>query len=127
MIGTLLEVVASGLVLLGLTLATIGLYGLLRMPDIFHQLHPAGLISGISVILVLLGSLATGNAAIITSAIMVIAFVLVTAPLSGHAIAEAALHRTRQLEAPREPLAPDAEPGATPMGSTASELDLEGR
>ena len=27
---------------LGLLLATIGLYGLLRMPDIFHQLHPPG-------------------------------------------------------------------------------------
>lgn len=125
MIGTLLEILAGVLMLLGLTLATIGLYGLLRMPDIFHQLHPAGLISGISVILVLLASLATGNAEIITSAVMVIAFVLVTAPLSGHAIAEAALHRSRLLEAPSA--VPDAEPGATPTGSAVPEVDLEGR
>lgn len=121
MIGTLLEVVASVLMLLGLALATIGLYGLLRMPDIFHQLHPAGLISGISVILVLLGSLATGNADIITSAILVIAFVLVTAPLSGHAIAEAALHRSRLLEAPPE----GPGPAASAADSAAAEVDLE--
>jgi multicomponent Na+:H+ antiporter subunit G len=106
MMGTLLEVVASILLLLGLSLATIGMYGLLRMPDIYHQLHAAGLITGISVILVLLASLATGNAAIITSAILVIAFVLVTAPLSGHAIAQAALHRSTRVQ---DPDAPDAD------------------
>ena len=44
-----------------------GLYGLLRMPDIFHQLHPAGLVTGPAVILVLLASAATGSAEIITS------------------------------------------------------------
>jgi len=99
MIGLVLEVVACLLLMLGLTLATIGLYGLLRMPDIFHQLHAAGLITGIGVILVLLASLATGNAEIITSAILVIGFVLVTAPLSGHAIAQAALQRaTRAVD-----------------------------
>ena len=107
MMGTLLEVVASVLLLLGLALATIGMYGLLRMPDIFHQLHAAGLISGISVILVLLASVATGNPEIITSAILVIAFVLVTAPLSGHAIAQAALHRSTHAQAP---YAPDPDP-----------------
>lgn len=109
MMGTLLEIVASILLLLGLSLATIGMYGLLRMSDTFHQLHAAGLISGISVILVLLASLATGNPEIITSAILVIAFVLVTAPLSGHAIAQAALHRSRRVQDP-DASDPDPDP-----------------
>ena len=87
--------VGSVLVLLGLTLATIGLYGLLRKPDIFEQLHPAGLITGPAVLLVLLASIGTGNAEIITSAILVIGFVLVTSSLSSHAIAQAALHHAR--------------------------------
>ena len=51
-----LDIVGAVLLALGLLLATIGLYGLLRMPDIFHQLHPAGLITGPAVILVLLAS-----------------------------------------------------------------------
>ena len=49
----ILDVVGSALLLLGLLLATIGLYGMLRMPDIFHQLHPSGLVTGPAVIVVL--------------------------------------------------------------------------
>ena len=92
----ILEIVGSVLLLLGLLLATIGLYGLLRMPDIFHQLHPAGLITGPAVILVLLACVATASAEIITSAVLVILFVLITSPLSTHAIAQAARQRARR-------------------------------
>lgn len=93
MFGTVLDVVAIVLLALGLGLATIGLYGLLRKPDIFHQLHAGGLVTGPAVILVLLASLGTGNARIITSAVLVILFVLITSPLSGHAISQAAYRR----------------------------------
>jgi multicomponent Na+:H+ antiporter subunit G len=88
----------AGAVLLGfgLLLATIGLYGMLRIPDIFHQLHPAGLVTGPAVILVLLAAVFTGSAEIITSAALVLLFVLITSPLSTHAIAQAARRRPRQ-------------------------------
>ena len=96
MIGTVLEVAGVALLAVGLTLATIGLYGLLRMPAIFDQLHAAGLVTGPAILLVLLAALATSNAEIITSAALVFLFVLITAaPLSGHAIAQAA-YRTRE-------------------------------
>ena len=49
MLGTLLDVTAIAVLALGLTLATIGLYGLLRMPGIFDQLHAMGLITGPSI------------------------------------------------------------------------------
>ena len=55
----ILDIVGGGLIALGLLLATIGLYGLLRLPDIFHQLHPAGLVTGPAVILVLLALVPT--------------------------------------------------------------------
>jgi multicomponent Na+:H+ antiporter subunit G len=91
--GALLQALGIALLFLGLVLSTIGLYGMLRRPDIFHQLHAAGLITGPAVILVLLASLGTGVTTIITSAALVIVFVLVTAPLAAHAIAQAALRR----------------------------------
>ena len=94
----ILDIVGAALVMLGLLLATIGLYGLLRMRDIFHQLHPAGLITGPAVIVVLLASVASGSAEIITSAALVLLFVLVTSPLSTHAIAQAARRRPRRPE-----------------------------
>jgi multicomponent Na+:H+ antiporter subunit G len=90
------DIAGAVLLALGLLLATIGLYGMLRFPDIFHQLHPAGLVTGPAVILVLLAAVFTGSAEIITSAALVILFVLITSPLSTHAIAQAARRRPRQ-------------------------------
>jgi multicomponent Na+:H+ antiporter subunit G len=94
MAGTMLDVIASALLFGGLLLATIGLYGLLRMREIFHQLHPAGLISGPALLLVLMAAVGTGNAAIITSATLVFLFLRVTSSLSNHAIAHAARQRS---------------------------------
>ena len=90
---TLLEIAGVALLGLGLTLATIGLYGMLRRPGIFDQLHAAGLVTGPAIILILAASIASGEAETITSAALVILFVLITSPLSGHAIAQAARRR----------------------------------
>lgn len=90
MAGTVLDVVAAALLFGGLALATIGLFGLLSMRDIFDQLHPAGLVSGPALLLVLLAAIGTDSAEIITSAALVFVFLLVTSSLSNHAIANAA-------------------------------------
>jgi monovalent cation/proton antiporter MnhG/PhaG subunit len=103
MMDVVVDILGSALLLLGLTLATVGLYGMLRKPDIFHQLHAAGLVTGAAVLLILLASFATGSAEIITSAILVGGFVLVTAPLSGHAVARAAWRRMRPTGAEETP------------------------
>jgi monovalent cation/proton antiporter MnhG/PhaG subunit len=87
---TVLDVLGAGVLGLGLLLATVGLYGLLRMPDIFDQLHAAGLVTGPAVLVTLLASATTESADIVTSAALVFVFVLVTAPLAGHFIAQAA-------------------------------------
>jgi multicomponent Na+:H+ antiporter subunit G len=94
----ILDILGAVLLALGLLLATVGLCGLLRFPDIFHQLHPAGLVTGPAVIFVLLAAVSTGSAEIITSATLVILFVLVTSPLSTHAIAQAARRRPDRLD-----------------------------
>jgi multicomponent Na+:H+ antiporter subunit G len=75
------------------------------MPDTFSQLHAAGMASGLGVIAILMASVATRDAAVITHAVLVTAFLLLTAPISSHAIAWAA-HRRRAARAagiePRE-------------------------
>jgi monovalent cation/proton antiporter MnhG/PhaG subunit len=107
-------VLGAGLLALGLLLATVGLYGLLRMPDIFNQLHAAGLVTGPAVLVILLASLTTGSADIVTSAVLVFVFVLITAPLAGHSIARAALLR------------PDADGDAQPAAPLTRADSLEG-
>jgi multicomponent Na+:H+ antiporter subunit G len=91
--GVVVDVLAVGALGAGLLLATVGLYGMLRHPGIFAQLHAAGLVTGPALILVLLASVASGRDEIITSAALVLVFVLVTSPLSAHAIAQAARRR----------------------------------
>ena len=92
-VAMLIDLVGTFVLGLGLSLATIGLYGMFRRPTILEQLHAAGLVTGPAVVLVLLAAVATDNAEIITSALLVIGFVLVTSSLSSHVIAEAAYRR----------------------------------
>jgi multicomponent Na+:H+ antiporter subunit G len=96
MASTLLDVFGAALLATGLALATIGLYGMLRKPEIFAQLHAAGLITGPAIVLVLLASVATRSAQIITSAALLILFLVITSPLSTSAIAQAAHRRERR-------------------------------
>lgn len=98
MLGTLLDVLGAALLGVGLLLATIGLYGILRKPDLYAQLHAAGLIAGPAIVLVLLASVATRNVEVITSAALLILFLLLTSPLSTQAIAQAAHRRRRRTE-----------------------------
>jgi multicomponent Na+:H+ antiporter subunit G len=95
MISTMLDVIGAVLLLLGLVLLTIGLVGVLRLPSSYGQLHAQGLATGPGVITVLASAVATEDAAIITFAALTIAFVALTSPVSGHAIARAA-HRRGQ-------------------------------
>jgi monovalent cation/proton antiporter MnhG/PhaG subunit len=95
MLASVVDVLGVAALVGGLLLATVGLIGLLRMDDVFAQLHAAGLVTGPAVIAVMLASIATGDAEVITSALLVLLFVLITAPLSGHAIARETYRRRR--------------------------------
>jgi multicomponent Na+:H+ antiporter subunit G len=77
-----LDVIGGVLLFLGLTLMTISLYGVLRQPETYGQLHAQGLATGPGVIAVLTSSIGTENAANITFAVLAIAFVTLTSPVS---------------------------------------------
>jgi multicomponent Na+:H+ antiporter subunit G len=89
----ILDIISIALFFGGLTLVTIGLYGMLRLDDMLHQLHAAALVTGPGLVLILLAAIGSRSAEIMTSAALLLLFVLVTSPLSAHAIAQAALRR----------------------------------
>ena len=89
----ILDIVSIALFFSGLTLVTIGLYGMLRLDDMLHQLHAAALVTGPGIVLILLAAIGSRSAEIMTSAALLLLFVLVTSPLAAHAIAQAALRR----------------------------------
>ncbi|SDQ41409.1 monovalent cation/H(+) antiporter subunit G [Quadrisphaera sp. DSM 44207] len=103
MTSLVLDVVGAALLLLGLLLLTVSLVGLLRLPDTYSQLHAQGLATGPGVIAVLASSVATEDARTITFCALAIAFMVLTSPVSGHAIARAAHRRGASGQLPRRP------------------------
>ncbi len=89
------EIVASVLLALGVFLALTGSLGMLRMPDFYSRLHPAGKNDSLGAVLVLVGLcfLVTdpiGQWLVITKLLLIIAFLIISAPTATHAITKAA-------------------------------------
>jgi multicomponent Na+:H+ antiporter subunit G len=86
-------VLADALLALGLVLLTVGVYGVVRMPDVYTQLHAASKAGFLGVAALLASSVIGGNAAIASRAVLIVALLTVTTPVAAHAVARAARHR----------------------------------
>ena len=84
---------ASWLVLaLGSLWVVIGGIGIVRMPDFFTRLHPAGLTDTVAAGLLLVGLALQADSVIVVLKLLLIAvFLFFTTPTSSHATARAAL------------------------------------
>jgi multicomponent Na+:H+ antiporter subunit G len=92
MIGQLMDGLSWLLLLAGAAFVIIGAFGMLRLPDFYSRLHPAGLTDTMGAGLILLGLLLQAEVAIVAVKLLIIAgFLLFTSPTSGHATARAAL------------------------------------
>ncbi len=88
------------LIFLGVFVMTIGVYGIIKMPDIYTRLHAASKIVFLGVISLLTASLMTGEAEIIYRVILIGIFLILTAPVSSHVIARAAFQTQEKMENP---------------------------
>jgi multicomponent Na+:H+ antiporter subunit G len=91
---------ADTLVLLGVLVMTLGVYGVIRMPDTYTRLHAASKAAFLGVVSLCASSVATGDPAIIYRAMLIGAFLLVTTPISALVIARAAYLRGERMETP---------------------------
>jgi multicomponent Na+:H+ antiporter subunit G len=90
--------VADALAVLGVLVMTVGVYGMIRMPDTFMRLHAASKVVFLGLIPLLLASTVTGNPDIILRVILIAVFLLLTTPVSGHVIGRAAYLRGERME-----------------------------
>lgn len=82
---------ANGLILLGAFFSLTGALGILRMPDFFSRLHPAGVTDSLGVICVLAGlMLKVGLTLVSAKLLLLMLFLLLTSPTACHALAKAA-------------------------------------
>ena len=79
--------------LLGSFFAVSGGIGLVRFPDFFSRLHPAGITDTLGAALILVGLMfQAGFSLISVKLMMILAFLLLTTPTATHALAKSALH-----------------------------------
>jgi multicomponent Na+:H+ antiporter subunit G len=95
-----LPYLADALVILGLWVMTVGVYGVIRMPDTYTRLHAASKAVFLGVISLCVSSAVTGDPDIIYRAMLIAAFLIITTPISAFVIARAAFLRGERMETP---------------------------
>ena len=95
-----LPYLADALVILGVFVMTVGVYGVIRMPDTYSKLHAASKAVFLGVVALCASSSVTGDPDITFRAVLISLFVLVTTPISSFVIARAAYLRGERLQAP---------------------------
>ncbi len=95
-----LPYLADALVILALWVMTVGVFGVLRMPDTYTRLHAASKAVFLGVISLCVSSAVAGDPAIIYRAMLIAAFLLVTTPISAFVIARAAFLRGERMQTP---------------------------
>lgn len=124
MIEALVPWVADALALLGLVILTVGVYGVVRMPDIYTRLHAASKVGLMGALPILVASLAGSEPSAIPKAFLIGAFLTLTAPIVAHEIGRAAYLERRRMATPGAVdesgagLRDDADEPAPPIGIT---------
>jgi multicomponent K+:H+ antiporter subunit G len=92
----IIDLIGVTLILIGAGIALVGSIGLVRFPDIFTRLHGPTKATTVGVGGVLLGTILFLNGQGETDALrelLITVFLFLTAPVSAHLLAKAALHR----------------------------------
>jgi multicomponent Na+:H+ antiporter subunit G len=85
--------IADALVVLGVVVMTLAVLGVYRLPDVYTKLHAAGKAASFAIVALAAATFVTGDAPTIVRALLVTAFLTLTAPVSAHAVARAAATR----------------------------------
>jgi multicomponent Na+:H+ antiporter subunit G len=88
--------IADVLVLIGSVVMTVGVYGLLWMPNVYLKLHAVSKSVVLGVIAIVFASLVSGQAQVIDRVLLISGLLVLTTPVSAHVIGRAAYMAERQ-------------------------------
>ena len=87
-----LDLLSWAALVAGAFFIVVGGIGLVRMPDVFSRMHPAGLIDTLGVALTVIGlALQAGPGQVTVKLVLIVVFVFFTSPTATHAVAHAAV------------------------------------
>lgn len=107
--------IADVLIVAGLVVMTLGVYGIVRFPDVYTQLHASSKAAFLGVSILLVATAVGGGPSLLARVVLIVALLAITTPVAAHAIAQAAY---RQREPLRAPAAVD-ESGTIPASTAA--------
>ena len=93
---SILNILTTAFLTLGCILALTGAMGILRMPDFYSRLHPAGKTDSLAQVLIMVGLLfqcfryPTIGVGAAVRLVLITGFIFMTSPVATHAIARAA-------------------------------------
>lgn len=88
----MLEVIAGIFLIAGGVFGLIGGIGLLRFPDFYTRLHAAGITDTLCALLIVLGLVISAGFSLLTlKLLLILLFLLFTAPVATHALARTAV------------------------------------
>ena len=93
----LLEIIGIGWLIFGLFFCAIGVLGVLRMPNIYTRLHASGKVATLGLFGLLLGAVFLMPSTFLKVLALAL-FVLVTSPVTSHAIAASEYRRKELIE-----------------------------
>lgn len=99
-VGLVTSLLADALVVFGVFIMTLGVYGMIRLPDTYTRLHAASKAVVLGVISLLAASAVTGDPRVVYRVVLIGVFLVLTTPVSAHVIARAAYARGEKLETP---------------------------
>lgn len=94
------EIATSLLVLCGLAILSVAVYGMVRMPDLYTRLHAASKAAVLGIIPFLLAAATTGEPAIIARSLLIGLVLLLTTPVAAHVIGQTAYRTNEPMETP---------------------------
>ena len=92
-ISAIVPFLADALVIFGVLVMTVGVYGAVRMPDPYTKLHAMSKAVFLGVVSLCAASAVTGDPEVIFRVVLIAAFLVVTTPISAFVIARAAYLR----------------------------------
>ncbi len=90
----------DALVLLGLVVMTVGVYGVFRFPDVYTQLHASSKAAFLGVVALLLAASLAGEPGIVARTALMVVLLALTTPVAAHAVAQAAHHQGERMRIP---------------------------
>ena len=92
--------IADALIVLGLAVMTLGVYGIIRFPDVYTQLHASSKAAFLGVSILLVATALGGGPSILARVVLIVTLLAITTPVAAHAIAQAAHHQREPMHAP---------------------------